>query len=110
MYVDDNLYCAPTHLIKIAIGASIKSNYIIFGEPDPSVRRDTISHKKFFATTCSPQRKQLGVVINSHHMTVSIPPDKRYAISSVIECFREWRQSFSTISQTTVLGPAIYSF
>ena len=104
MYVDDNLYAATREYIALAIAASIESNYIVFGRPDNSSRRDTINDEKFYSTKCSPVRRQLGLIVDSTELMVRIPDDKLDAIRVAIEGFHGARRRFTLREGASLVG------
>ena len=104
MYVDDNLYAATLPFIHLAMAASIESNYIVFGAPDASTRRDTINDEKFYSTTCSPVRRQLGLIVDTTDMMVRIPSDKIDGIRTATEHFHDRRRCYTLRQGASLVG------
>ena len=75
-FVDDNLMAEIRGYIKYAIVASIEALFILLGFPETEKRRLALSIDKFLKSDCSYQRVQLGFVVNTRLMTVSLPEDK----------------------------------
>ena len=75
MYVDDNLYADIWSRMPCAIAASIQSLFDIQGHPHPD-HRVALSTKKLTAAPASHTRVDLGFLIDTRKMMVSLPPAK----------------------------------
>ena len=94
MHVDDNLMTDTTTRIQDAIVASIASNFEVLGEPNPSVRKVSLAEDKFTKTELSSARPQLGILIDTRSLTVSITDDKRAKLIKLLSQFGPHRKAF----------------
>ena len=76
MFVDDNLYANYRHLLRRMMAASIEALFVILGTPAPLERQCCLAMDKFLKTKCSFERTQLGFLINTRTMMVTLPSDK----------------------------------
>ena len=65
MFVDDSLFANIRETIPHSMAASIEALYIILSYPNTTIRQDALSLDKYFESTCSYQRIQLGININT---------------------------------------------
>ena len=77
MFVDDSLFAQIRNLMPHSMASSIEALYIILGFPDVEIRQDPLSLDKYFESTCSFQRVQLGINLNTRKMTLSLTDNKR---------------------------------
>jgi hypothetical protein len=103
VYVDDTLVADILPRIPQAITASTASCFIMLGEP-VSIRPSPLSIEKFKSHECSPVRRQLGVIINTNNMTVSVPADKLDQLRAIIEKFPPHREQFTILEGAKLLG------
>ena len=101
-FVDDNLMADIPRYIKPTIAASIESLFILLGRPDISRRRLALSREKFLKSACSYRRTQLGFLVTTRDMTVSLPPDKRRELRSELLQWHGHRKK-ATLRQFAVL-------
>ena len=75
-FVDDTLMADILYYIKMAMAASLESLYLTLGYPDETKRRSPLSIDKFYQAKCSWIKEQLGLIINTRDMTISLPQAK----------------------------------
>jgi hypothetical protein len=106
MHVDDNLYAeVGEERMRWAMRCSIHALNIVMGGSDPDVRPNPTDFDKFTRERVSHIRRQLGYVINTRLMTVTIPDDKREAMLKLLRT--EWgphRRSFNLLEAARLLG------
>jgi hypothetical protein len=93
MFVDDNLMANIRALMKQTMAASIESLLIILGFSETEKRRFALSLDKYFKTKCSYEREQLGLLVNTRDMLVSLPADK---IKKLIKTLSHWHSGRCT--------------
>ena len=76
MFVDDSLFAQTRNKMKHAMAASIEALYIILGFPEFEKRQDCLSLDKYFESTCSYIRTQLGIDLNTRRMSISLTEKK----------------------------------
>jgi hypothetical protein len=103
-YVDDTLIADTGNRIPQAVAASTESCFIMFGEPDESIRPSSLSIKKFTKQECSPIRIQLGIRIDTNAMTIGIPKEKFIKLQNLVAEFPPHREKFSIIQGAELLG------
>ena len=121
MYVDNNLLVDTWDRLKIALACSIEALYDILGHPNETLRKSPLSLDKYFEGLYSYSRKQLGRLINTRKLTVSIPDEKRQAVLTTLKStWHKKRKSFTIreiaellgtlgdITQTTPFGKYLY--
>ena len=74
-FVDDTLISETRRRMPTTTAASIEALYVVLGYKKLSERRSPISIDKFAAHKCSWKNQQLGLVINTHTMTVRLPEE-----------------------------------
>src|SRR5210317_1362910 len=94
-FVDDAMLCDIRARILLAIHCSIRSLFMILGFPEEKLRELAISLDKFNDRPLSWLREQLGFLICSRTMSVTLPPEKRQSLLSEFGHWHEDRQSFS---------------
>ena len=72
MFVDDSLFVQTRDQMKHAMAASIEALHIILGYPDTDIRQNPLSLDKYYESTCSFERIQLGITINTRRMTLAL--------------------------------------
>ena len=77
MFVDNSLFAQTRNNIKHAMAASIEALHVILGYPDLEVRQNPLSLDKYFESSCSYERIQLGITINTRNMTIALTDKKR---------------------------------
>jgi len=103
MYVDDNLYADIPSRMPRAIAASIRSLFDIQGHPHPD-RRIALSTKKLTAAPASYTRVDLGFLINTRTMMVSLPPAKLADAVTLLTSFTLPRRSVSLREVARLVG------
>ena len=104
MFVDDNLIAEIKSRMKQAQAASIESLFILLGRPEPEFRKVAVCMEKFVQSLCSHERVQLGLLVNTRKMTVSLPPDK---VAKLIRELKHWhsgRRSFNVLQAARLVG------
>jgi hypothetical protein len=75
IYVDDALMLAlNTDHMKIVLAATIKTIFIVMGEPDVAVRQCPFAMDKWLELVIGPKQTMLGLIIETNRLTVAIPP------------------------------------
>jgi hypothetical protein len=104
-FVDDTLYADLKRRILQAMAASIEACFTIFGARNDTLRPCPLSLEKFVETKCSPIRQQLGIIINTNTMCISIPPSKLTSLDKLInETFHQHRKQIKVLEGATLLG------
>jgi hypothetical protein len=103
-YVDDTLICDIKGRIEQSMAASLDSGFTIFGAWNDAARPCAISLEKLFQTMCSPIRTQLGIVVNTNHMTISLPQTKIQKLAHLLKPFHDNRHRMSLIEGAELLG------
>ena len=104
MFVDDSLFAQIRDIIKHAMAASIEALYIVLGFPDLERRQNALSLDKYFETTCSFQRIQLGINVNTRTMTVGLTEIKRIAMLDELSHWHKKRRSFTLLQGVILCG------
>ena len=104
MFVDDSLFCQTVDNIKHAMAASIEALYIILGFPETDIRQNALSLDKYFESTCSYERIQLGIAINTRKMTVALTEQKRKTMLDELSNWHKKRKSFTLLQGVTLCG------
>ena len=104
MFVDDSLFAQIRKLIKHAMAASIEALYIVLGFPEIERRQNALSLDKYFETTCSYERIQLGINVNSRSMTVGLTSQKRIAMLDELSHWHKKRRSFTLLQGVILCG------
>ena len=71
--------------ILTAMAASIEALFLLFGFPDETLRRSPLSMEKFAKFKCSWIKEQLGIIINTRDMTISLPPAKIERLTTLLK-------------------------
>ena len=77
MFVDDSLFSQTKENIKHAMAASIEALYTILGYPDTEVLQNALRLDKYYESTCSYERIQLGILVNTRRMSLSLTGQKQ---------------------------------
>ena len=104
MFVDDSLFAQTRDNIKHAMAASIEALHIILGYPNTDIRQNPLSLDKYFESTCSYERIQLGIKINSRTMSLSLTDKKRKAMIDELTNWHNKRKSFTLLQGVTLCG------
>ena len=88
MHVDDNLHAAVGIAgIRWAMRCSIAGIIGVLGDNEPDLRSEQPDMEKFLKDEVSYERRQLGLIVNTRTLDVTIPPDKR---EETIDMLIEW--------------------
>ena len=104
MFVDDSLMCEIYSRILRLLAASIESLFQVMGEDRPELRRSNLSMEKYYKIICSYIQVQLGVVVNTRKMTVSMTEEKKTNLVKELESWHSARRSFVIREAGTLLG------
>ena len=104
MFVDDSLFAQIRDLIKHALTASIEALQIVLSFPDLERRQNALSLDKYFETTCSYKRIQLGINVNTRTMTVGLTDIKRIAMLDELSHWHTKRRSFTLLQGVILCG------
>ena len=104
MFVDDSLFCQTRDTIKHSMAASIEALYIILGFPNTEVRQNALSLDKYFDSVCSHERIQLGILINTRTLSVSLTEKRRLSMLDEMSHWHKKRKSFTLIQGVTLCG------
>lgn len=103
-FVDDTLMADIQPHILTAMGASIESLFLSLGALCEAERRSPLSMDKFAEFLCSWRKQQLGLIIDSRKMTVTLPPDKIHRMTETLS--KTWhpsRKSFTLLEGVTLV-------
>jgi hypothetical protein len=103
-YVDDTLMVDTGGRIPHAIVASIDSCFTILGTRDDTLRPCPLSDEKFDLLECSPRRRQLGIIIDTNKMIISIPPEKIAKLQHLLQPYHTHRERFNILKMAELLG------
>ena len=103
-FVDDNHMADLRGRMHQAMAASIESLYRVFGFPEEHIRRISISLDKYFQAKCSTRKLQLGLVVDSHLMTVELPDGKRDLITEKLSHWHKKRKAFTVLDAAQLVG------
>ena len=78
MFVDYSLFIQTRNQMKRTMAASIEALHIILGYLDIDIRQNPLSLDKYYESTCSFERIQLGITINTRKMTLALTEKKDY--------------------------------
>lgn len=104
-YVDDSLFADVQRYMLTAMAASIEALFSLLGYPNERVRRSALSMDKFASALCSWRKEQLGILIDSRSMTISLPPAKIDKLINLLS--NTWhpnRRTFTLREGTVLLG------
>ena len=80
MFVDDSFFVTTALIINHEIEASIEALYIVLCFLDLTASQDPLSLDRYFQSVCPDERIQLGKIINTRTMSISITELKGLAI------------------------------
>ena len=104
MFVDDSLFAQIRSKMKQAMAASIEALYIILGFPEVDKRQDALSLDKYFESVCSYKRTQLGILINTRTMSISLSEKKRLSMLNELSHWHKKRKSFNLLQGVILCG------
>ena len=112
MHIDDNLYAATgVEPMQWAMQCSIAGLQMLLGENAPELRSCQPDMEKFLQYPVSHPRHQLGYIIDTQTMTVTIPDDKCKELLDTLK--KKWgsssrHYSFPLSAAAEVLGLFMY--
>jgi hypothetical protein len=109
MFVDDNLMANILRLMKQTMAASIESLLIILGFKEIDKRRFALSLDKYFKTMCSYKREQLGLLVNTRAMIVSLPPSKIDKLIKILTNWHSGRKSYTLRDIAELTGGLLHA-
>ena len=77
MFVDDSLFFQAGDNIKHIMAAIVEALYIILGHSNTEIRQNTLSLDKYFKSTCFYEQIQLGILINTRKINLSLTESTR---------------------------------
>ena len=105
MYVDDNMMVDIHGYLTTALAASIEALFVLLGFPDEAVRKSPLTMDKYYESLCSYMRAQLARLVNTRHLNVSIPDEKRNETLRVLQStWHKKRKSFTLREGASLLG------
>jgi hypothetical protein len=100
MFVDDSLFSQTKENIKHAMTASIEALYTILGYPDTEVRQNALSLDKYHESTCSYERIQLGILVNTRRTSLSLTEQKRKTMIDELSNWHKKTEKFNSIAMS----------
>jgi hypothetical protein len=104
MFVDDNVLVALRRCASLAVAAALGSAYDCFGSPDFNARRGSVLSKAKFDPRLSACVLFVGLLIDTHSMTVTWPEEKRAAARALLDEWLSNRTSRSPREAAQLLG------
>ena len=90
--------------ILTAMAASLEALFLLLGYPC-ELRRSPLSMDKFYQAQCSWEKEQLGLIINTRTMTISLPQAKVDRLLTLLEStWHQHRKTFTLMEGTVLLG------
>jgi len=90
--------------IPQAIVASFEACFITFGARCDAIRICPLSLEKLSQHACSPIRRQLGIIIDTNSMFISVPEDKIIKLQTLLQPYHTHRERFNIIKGAELLG------
>jgi len=103
-YIDDTLMAGRMSAITQAIVPSIEACFTIFSSRDDAARPCPISLEKFTASPCFFRREQLGLIIDTHLLTIEIPLKKLVKINELMRHYHHNRKQAKLLECCQLLG------
>lgn len=94
--------------IRYSIVASIEALFILLGFPDVKKCQLALSVDKVLKSACLYKRVQLGILIDTRSMTVSLPEDKRELMCSEIKCWHKGQKSTTLRELSILMGHIVH--
>ena len=105
MFVEENLLVNVQEELAPAIVTSAESSSILLGEENLLLRKKPLSMDKCYDSICSYLHTQLGILINTRSLTLSVPDDKMgNLIKIIITTWHNARKSFTLREIACLLG------
>ena len=104
-FVDDSLMADIRRHILTSMAASIESLFLCMGPLEEKFRRSPLSMDKYSAFPCSWEKVQLGLLINTRKMNITLPSDKmKRLVDTLKNTWHKSRKSFTLLEGVTLLG------
>jgi hypothetical protein len=103
-FVDDNLMAETKKFMPQAMAASIEALFRLLGRPDIQYRKAALCLEKFVKATCSYNKTQLGKVINTRTMKVSMTKERIEKMTIQLDHWHSKRKSFTLKQGAQLLG------
>ena len=85
--------------------ASLEALFQLLGFPNEILRRSPLSLDKFFQAHCSWKKEQLGLIIDTRSMTVTLPQQKIDRLLALLQStWHLHRKTFTLMEGTVLLG------
>ena len=104
MFVDDNLMAEIRKWMPQAMAASIEALFRLLGRPAPQFRKSALCLEKIIKALCSYKKTQLGKVINTRTMTVSMTEERIIHMTAELDHWHSRRKSFTIRQGAQLLG------
>eukprot|EP00978_Attheya_sp_CCMP212_P037556 scaffold178364_cov47-Attheya_sp.AAC.1 len=92
------------------MAASIESLLIILGfSSETDKRRFALSLDKYFKTMCSFEREQLGLLVNTRDMIVSLPQSKIEKLITILSNWHSGRKSYTLREIAKLTGGLLHA-
>jgi len=104
VYVDDTVLADLEAPLPQGIVGSLEACFTAFGIRCDHVRPCPISLEKFKLTPISTKRVQLGLLIDTHALTIGLPPEKLNKLRKFVKAFHEDRASILVREGAAFLG------
>ena len=103
-FVDDTCLAEVRSEMPKAIHASLQALFMVFGYPDEQ-RPGSLNVRKFKAVSCSEVQTQLGIVVDSRRMEITLPAKKFERLRSVLtKVWHRRRRRFKPLEAAQLLG------
>eukprot|EP00978_Attheya_sp_CCMP212_P038402 scaffold190130_cov28-Attheya_sp.AAC.1 len=77
------------------MACSIEALLKLLGFPETEKRRFALSLDKYFKTSCSYEREQLGLLVNTRDMLISLPAHKLEKLILIAKNWHAHRRSYT---------------
>ena len=91
--MNDNLLVDRWNRLKIALLYSIEALFNILRNSNEAIRKSPISLDKYFERLYFCSRKQISCLVTTKKLIVSIPKEKRQAVSILLRFIHNQRHS-----------------
>ncbi len=104
IYVDDALMLAlDVDHMKMVLVAMIEPIFVVMGKPDVAVRQCPLAMDKWLELVIGPKQIMLGLVINTHRLTVAIPAKYLQEVLDLLSSTWHPNQRCSKVSEAKKL-------
>ena len=109
MHVDDNMYAAASEqALRWAMRCSIHALNFMMGGSDPALRPNPVDFDKFVRELIGHRRRQVGYIIDTRLLAVSIPDDKQASMLDLLRTtWGQHRRSFTLNEAACLLGTLV---